>query len=186
MWANCWLHPTLLRSGQQNSRNISIKALGVPSALVWRWASASLSICFLSALCWLFGAQGLRIVLNQTRHWAQPWKFGLTFRKRTQVGVQPRQDIPLLMGLGLSFCLSPFLSFSARLFLSLCFCLFCSLSLCQSLPLSRSFFPVFTRLDKLNLQVNPEMFFFVFWEKSKSSHIFINTLQFKILTIEMT
>lgn len=81
----------------------------------------SLSICFLFPVGWLLRVQGLRTVLNQTRHRTQPWKSGLTLRKRTQVGVQPRQDIPLLLGLGLSLWLSPFCPFLfvVSLFLSI-------------------------------------------------------------------
>lgn len=64
MWANCRLNAILLRSGQHNGRDISIKALGVASSFLLRISLAlsfSVSIIFsLPTLFLLAGGKGFK------------------------------------------------------------------------------------------------------------------------------
>lgn len=61
--------------GRKTEEALALKH-GCGLALMWHWALDSLSICFLFTLLRLLGLQDLRTVLNQSRHWPQPWKSG--------------------------------------------------------------------------------------------------------------
>lgn len=74
-------------------------------------------------------------------------------RKRTLVGVQPLQNIPLLLGLGLPFFLIP-----CVLFCLMYICFLVSTFVCHSILVFNLIisFCYCTRLDKLNSRTKPE------------------------------